>query len=120
MAERRRNFLEPAIAKKKHLCPLKGKYLQEGVVSKAIVTQTESMKPDTYIEMTENHFKTRYKIQDRMEFYGQSKTMLPASKKCDLCLESQENILYYYEICTHGGSTKQICRHKMKCHEMGK
>ena len=28
-------------------CPLKGKCLQEGVVHKAIVTETESMKQDT-------------------------------------------------------------------------
>ena len=38
---------------------LKGKCLQEGVVYKAIVTQTESMKQDIYIGMTENPFKTR-------------------------------------------------------------
>ena len=36
--------------------------LQEVVVYKPIVTQTESMKQDTYIGMTENHFKTRYNL----------------------------------------------------------
>ena len=41
---------------------LKGKCLQEGVVYKAIVTQKESMKQDTYIGMTENPFKTRYNL----------------------------------------------------------
>ena len=36
----------------KPLCPLKGKCLQEGVVYKAIVTQTETMKQDIYIGKT--------------------------------------------------------------------
>ena len=38
-------------------CPLKGKCLQEEVVYKAIVTQTEPMKQDTYRGMTENPLK---------------------------------------------------------------
>ena len=41
----------------KPLCPLKGKCLQEGVVYKAIVTQTETMKQDIYIGMTETPLK---------------------------------------------------------------
>ena len=45
-------------------CSLKGKYFQEGVVYKAIVTQTESMKQDTYKGMTENPFKTRYNLHN--------------------------------------------------------
>ena len=48
----------------KQLCPLKGKCLQEGVVYKAIVTQTETMKQDIYIGMTENPFKTRYNLHN--------------------------------------------------------
>ena len=48
----------------KPLCPLKGKCLQEGVVYKAIVTQTETMKQDIYIGMTENPFKTRYNLHN--------------------------------------------------------
>ena len=31
---------------------------------KAIVTQTESMKQDIYIEMTENPLKTRYNLHN--------------------------------------------------------
>ena len=48
----------------KTLCPLKGKCLQEGVVYKAIATQTETMKQDIYIGMTENPFKTRYNLHN--------------------------------------------------------
>ena len=48
----------------KTLFPPKGKCLQEGVVYKAIVTQTESMKQDINIGMTENPFKTRYNIHN--------------------------------------------------------
>ena len=48
----------------KPLCPLKGKCLQEGVVYKAIVTQTETMKQDIYIGMTGNPFKKRYNLHN--------------------------------------------------------
>ena len=48
----------------KPLCPLKGKCLQEGVVYKAIVTQTETIKQDIYIGTTENPFKTRYNLHN--------------------------------------------------------
>ena len=58
MEERRRNLLEPAIAM------TKGRCLHEGVVYKAIVTQTESMKQDTIIGMTENYFKMRYNLHN--------------------------------------------------------
>ena len=44
-------------------CPLKGKCLQEGGVH-SHRPQTESMKQDTYIGMTENHFKTRYNLHN--------------------------------------------------------
>ena len=37
-------------------CPFKGKCLLERVAYKAIVTQTESRKQDTYMGMAENHF----------------------------------------------------------------
>ena len=59
MGERRRNLLEPASAETKHHVHLKRKCLEEVAVYKAILTQTEWMRQDTYIGMKENHFKTR-------------------------------------------------------------
>ena len=83
---------------------------------KAIVTQTESMKQDIYIGMTENPFKTRYNLhnssfrlphkrstttlsehlwtlKDAGVIYKTEWTILdkakpcsPAARKCDLCL----------------------------------
>ena len=104
-------------------CPLKGKCLQERVVYKAIVTQTESMKQDTYIGMPENHFKTRYNLhsssvrlpnkrsttilsehlwtlKDAGVSYktewttlDKAKSCSPAAKKCDLWLARKYFIL---------------------------
>ena len=42
-------------------CPLQGNCLQKGVVYQAIVTQTNTMREDIYIGITENEFKTRNK-----------------------------------------------------------
>ena len=107
----------------KTLCPLKGKCLQGGVVYKAIVTQTESMKQDINIGMTENLFKTRYNLhnssfrlpdkistttlsehlwtlKDAGVIYKTEWTILdkakicsPAAWKCDLCLAEKYYIL---------------------------
>ena len=41
-------------------CPLQGNCLQKGVVFQATVTQTNTMREDIYIGITENEFKTRY------------------------------------------------------------
>ena len=60
----RGEFTRTCNCRDKTLCPLKGKCLQEGVVYKAIVTQTESMKQDIYIGMTENPFKTRCNLHN--------------------------------------------------------
>ena len=42
------------------LCPLQGNCLQKGVVYQATVTQTNTMREDIYIGITENELKTRY------------------------------------------------------------
>ena len=42
------------------LCPLQGNCLQKGVVYQATVTQTNTMREDLYIGITENELKTRY------------------------------------------------------------
>ena len=100
----------------KTLCPLKGKCLQEGVVYKAIVTQTETMKQDIYIGITENPFKTRYNLHNssfrlphkrctttlsehlwtlkdngvihktEWTILDKAKPCSPVARKCDLCL----------------------------------
>ena len=57
-------FTRTCNCRDKTSCPLKAKCLQEGVVYKAIVTQTESMTLDKYIRMTENPFKTRYNLHN--------------------------------------------------------
>ena len=49
-------FTRTCICRDKILCPLKGKCLQEEVAYKAIITQTESRKQDTYIGMAGNNF----------------------------------------------------------------
>ena len=107
----------------KPLCPIKRKFLQEGVVYKAIVTQTETMKQDIYVGMTENPFKTRYNLHNssfrlphkrstttRSEhlwklkdagvihktewtILDKAKPCLPATRKCDLCLTEKYHIL---------------------------
>ena len=123
MAERGRNLLKTCNCRDKTLCALKGKCLQEGVVYKAIVTQTESMKQDIYIGMAENPFKTRYNLhsssfrlphkrstttlsehlwtlKDAGVIYKTDWTILdkakpcsPAARKCDLCLAETYCIL---------------------------
>ena len=60
MQKTRRNVLEHVIAE----VTLKGNCLQEGVVHNAIVTETKSKKEDTYLGVTENHFKTRYSLHN--------------------------------------------------------
>ena len=45
----REEFTRNCNCRDKSLCPLREKCLQEGVVYKAIVTQTETMKQDNYI-----------------------------------------------------------------------
>ena len=47
----------------KQSCPLNGQCLQRGVVYKATVEQMPSKTQDTYIGITENEFKTRYKTR---------------------------------------------------------
>ena len=42
------------------LCPLQANCLQKGVVYQATVTQTNTMREDIYIAITENEFITRY------------------------------------------------------------
>ena len=118
----REEFIRTCNCRDKTLCPLKGKCLQEGVVYKAIVTQTVSMKQNIYIGMTENPFKTRYNLhissfrlphkrstttlsehlwtlKDAGVIYKTEWTILdkatpcsPAARKCDLCLAEK----YYY------------------------
>ena len=109
-------FTRTCNCRDKTLCPLKGECLQEGVVYKAIVSQTESMKQDIFIGMTENPFQTRYNLhnssfrlphkrstttlsehlwtlKDAGVIYKTEWTILdkakrcsPAARKCDLCL----------------------------------
>ena len=67
---KREDFIRTCNCRDKTSYPLKGKCLQEGVVYKAIVTQTESMKQDTYIGMMKSHFKTRY-------YFHNSSFMIP-------------------------------------------
>ena len=44
----------------KTVCPLQGNCLQRGIVYQATVTQTNTMREDIYIGITENEFKIRY------------------------------------------------------------
>ena len=128
----------------KTLCPLKGKYLQEGVVYKAIVTQTETMKQDIYIGMTENPYKTRYNLRNssfRLP-HKSSKTTLsehlwtlkdagvihkrewtilekakpcsPAARKCDLCLAEKYYILEKSRLLSKRSEIFGTCPHRRK------
>ena len=90
---------------------------------KAIVTQTETMKQDIYIGMTENPFKTRYNLhissfrlphkrstitlsehlwtlkdagvihKTEWTILDKAKPCSPATRKCDLCLTEKYHIL---------------------------
>ena len=43
------------------LCPLQGRYLQKEVVYQATAPQTNTVKEDVCIGITENEFKSRFK-----------------------------------------------------------
>ena len=42
-------------------CPLEGKCLTESVIYQATVTRSDTTKQETYVGLTENQFKTRYR-----------------------------------------------------------
>ena len=48
--------------REKNSCPLNGKCLKKGVVYQATVVQKLTHQRGTYIGITENEFKTRYRI----------------------------------------------------------
>ena len=47
--------------RQKNACPLAGNCLQSSVIYQATVTRKDNNKEDTYIGLTENAFKTRYR-----------------------------------------------------------
>ena len=119
----REEFTRICNCRDKALCPLKGKCLQDWVVYKAIVTQTETMKQDIYIGMKENLFKTRYNLHNssfrlphkrptttfsehlwtlkeagviyktEWTILDKAKRCSPAARKCDFCLAETYYIL---------------------------
>ena len=49
------------VSRAKNACPLAGNCLQSSVIYQATVTRKDSNKEETYIGLTENAFKTRYR-----------------------------------------------------------
>ena len=119
----REEFTRTCNCRYKTLYPIKVKCLQEGVVYKAIAIQTESMRQDIYIGMTENPFKTRYNLHNssfrlphkrstttlsehlwtlkdagvihktEWAILDKAKPCSPAAGKCDRCLAEKYYIL---------------------------
>lgn len=105
-------------------CPLEGKCLTPGVIYQATVTRADNHKSETYIGLTENTFKTRYRghknsfkhkrkrnattlsqyiwsLKDRKVKYslkwkivGRGSPYSTSTKKCNLCLKEK-----YFIIC---------------------
>ena len=52
---------KPCNCRKKDECPFDGNCLQAAVIYKAKVTRTDNNTHETYVGLTENEFKTRYR-----------------------------------------------------------
>ena len=66
-----------------------GKCLTKCVVYKATVTETDIKEQETYIGLTENEFKTRFK----WEIIKNVKPYAPGEKICKLCLREKFSIV---------------------------
>jgi hypothetical protein len=116
--------------RRKDECPLTGKCLTEGIVYQTTVTREDTMKCETYVGLTENQFKTRYRNHTssfRNEAYRNStelskyiwtlknanvqfsikwrilKQCRPYSnitKRCNLCLHEKFIIICHPELCS--------------------
>jgi hypothetical protein len=111
-------------------CPLAGKCLTESVVYQATVTRMDNSEQDTYVGLTENQFKTRYRnhtnsfrntiyrnstelskhvwtLKDsnvqfsiKWTIVKQSKSYSNITKRCNLCLYEKYIIICKPELCS--------------------
>ena len=58
---------KPCNCRKKDECPLDGNCLQAAVIYQAKVTRTDNNTHETYVGLTENDFKTRYRNHTAIE-----------------------------------------------------
>ena len=116
--------------RQKDACPLDGNCLQPSVIYQATVTSKDNPTPETYIGLTENEFKTRYRnhiasfrhtrsrnstelskhiwnLKDNNIDYSISWRILSstkaynsASKRCNLCLKEKLLIICRPDIST--------------------
>ena len=66
--------------RQKNACPLDGNCLQPSVIYQATVTRKENNKTETYIGLTENDFKTRYRNHTASFRHAKSRNFTELSK----------------------------------------
>ena len=116
--------------RKKDDCPLEGKCLTESVIYQATVIRSDTTKQETYVGLTENQFKTRYRshlssfrnikyrnstelskyiwtLKDSNVQYSikwkvikRCRPYSNISKRCNLCLHEKFVIMYHPELCS--------------------
>ena len=116
--------------RRKEDCPVTGKCLSEGVIYQATVTRTDNMAQETYIGLTDNQFKTRYRnhtssfrnasyknstelskyvwqLKDsniqfsiKWSILRKCKSYSNISKRCNLCLHEKYIIICQPQKCT--------------------
>ena len=121
---------KPCNCRKKDECPLDGNCLQAAVIYQAKVTRTDNNTHETYVGLTENGFKTRYRnhtasfrnISSRIstelrkyvwslkdnninhvitwQIIARAKPYNSASKRCNLCLLEKFIIIREPHRCT--------------------
>jgi hypothetical protein len=128
--EKGNNNAEECNCRKKDECPLTGKCLTEGLIYQATVIIEDTMKCETYVGLTENPFKTRYRnhtssfrneayrnstelskyvwtLKDsnvhfsiKWKILKQCKPYSNITKRCNLCLHEKFVIICHPELCT--------------------
>ena len=121
--------------RQKNACPLDGNCLQPSVIYQATVTRKDNNTTETYIGLTENDFKTRYRnhtasfrkhiwtLKDNNIEHFISWRILSShspynssSKKCNLCLKEKFLIICRSELSTLNKRNKLVPsrRHRNK------
>ena len=116
--------------RQKDACPLDGNCLQSSIIYQATVTRTDNNTSETYVGLTENNFKTRYRnhiasfrhvrsrnstelskhiwtLKDNnvthtisWKVLAKAKPYNSANKRCNLCLKEKFTIICHPEYST--------------------
>ena len=74
---------ETCNCRQKNACLLSGNCLQLSIIYQATVTHKDNNKKDTYIRLTENAFKTRYRIHTASFCHVKHRNSTELSKHID-------------------------------------